>query len=130
MEASGRIIREYSGFLPCSQLAARHILRCEHLRDIPSEGFSPYRVEPEFTHQLWIWYRTREEPGRLQLVFRGQFDFSIPGKDADGIAGMVTDFLARMLWEAKSLKQAQRNDNSDVFWSRAVSTKLGNLTIV
>ncbi len=127
MEAGGRIVREYSGFLPCSRLAGRHILRCEHLRDIPGEGFSPYRVEPEFTHQIWLWYRTNAEPDRLNLVFRGQFNFTLADHTEDWVAAEVTDFLAEMLWEAKQLKHVTRNDQSDTFWIRTVATKLQNL---
>jgi hypothetical protein len=121
---TGRIIREYSGFLPCTQLTARHILRCEHLRDIPGEGLPPYRVEPNYTHQLWIWYRPQQEPGKLYLVFRGQFEFTIPGKDADEVAREVTDFLAYLMLQTGDRRQVLRHEESDLFWADAVETKL------
>jgi hypothetical protein len=121
---SGRIIREYSGFLPATRLKARHILRCEHLRQLPGEGFPPYRVEPQFTHQLWLWSRNTpagtQEPQPLALVFRGQFKFAMPGKDPDALAATVTDFLAFLLLQATDMQQVMRYPDSDLFWADAV----------
>lgn len=125
---SGRIIRSYSGFLPDCRFKARHILRCEHLRDIPGERFSPYRAEPHFTHQIWLWYRLNIEPNKLYLLFRGQFDFSISAIKADQMAGEVTDFLAFLLLESDRYRQnIFRNKDSDSFWVRAVERKVKSL---
>lgn len=87
---SGRTIRAYSGSLPCTRYAARHLLKCEHLQPIPGEQFPPYRAEPNNTHQLWIWYRFKTNPDQLHLLFREQFGFEIPGKKSNQIAGEIT----------------------------------------
>jgi hypothetical protein len=135
---SGRIIREYSGFLPATRLKARHILRCEHLRQLPGEGFPPYRVEPQFTHQLWLWSRNtptgnREPqplaPEPLALVFRGQFEFALPGKDPDALATAVTDFLAFLLLQATDMQQVMRYPDSDLFWADAVASCLEDCNV-
>ena len=127
VEESGRIIRAYSGFLPCTRHTARHLLRCEHLRQLPGEGFPPYRAQPEFTHQIWIWYRTYKEPEKLYLVFRGQFDFSITDADADLVAGEITNFLAHLMIEAKDPREVLRHKETDIFWPLAVERKLRRL---
>jgi hypothetical protein len=133
MAESGRIIREYSGFLPASKLTTRHILRCEHLRQLPGEGFPPYRVEPHFTHQIWLWSRNTSTgcsapqplaPQPLALVFRGQFEFALPRQDPDTLAGAVTDFLAFLLLQATDIQQAMRYPDSDLFWADAVASYL------
>jgi hypothetical protein len=124
---SGRIIREYSGVLPCARLSARHILRCEHLRDIPGEGLPPYRVEPDFTHQIWLWYRSSDEANRLRLVFRGQFDCSIPGREADVVACEVTDYLAELLWDLSNMEESMHHENCEIFWSKAIEAKVRTL---
>ena len=125
---SGRIIRAYSGFLPDCRFRARHILRCEHLRELPGERFPPYRVEPQFTHQIWLWYRLKQEPDKLYLLFRGQFDFGFSAMDADQMSGEVTDFLAFLLLEGDQYRQnIFRNQNSDSFWVRAVERKVKSL---
>lgn len=130
---SGRIIREYSGFLPATRLKARHILRCEHLRQLPGEGFPPYRVEPQFTHQLWLWSRNTPadtpEPQPLALVFRGQFAFTLPGQDPDALAAAVTDFLAFLLLQATDMQQVMRYPDSDLFWADAVASYLEDCNV-
>lgn len=126
---SGRIIRAYSGILPGSRRTARHLLRCEHLRDIPGEGFSPFRAEPHHTHQIWLWYRLSKEPDKLILLFRGQFCFTLAGTDADWVAGEVADFLAYLLLSdaQNPWSEVFRHDNSDLFWALAVEKKVENL---
>lgn len=124
---SGRIISEYSGVLPATRLTARHILRCEHLRDIPGEGLPPYRVEPQFTHQIWLWCRPHATPDQLSLIFRGQFEFVLPGKDPDWVAAEVTDFLAYLLLQATDPNLVMRHDESDLFWAEAIETQLESL---
>jgi hypothetical protein len=138
MAESGRIVCEYSGFLPAAQLTARHILRCEHLRQLPGEGFPPYRVEPQLTHQIWIWSRkvaqkpvsasqaapVEPSPQPLELIFRGQFEFALPGQVADELAASVTDFLAFLLLQATDIHQVLRHSESDLFWTDAVASYL------
>jgi hypothetical protein len=120
----GRVVREYGGFLPCSNLTVRHILRCEHLRDILGEDVPPHRMEPEFTHQIWIWYRPLTDPDQLHFVYRGQFDFTVPDYDVDAVAAKVTDSLAEVLWDCTNLEQILRHEDSDIFWSRSVESSL------
>lgn len=127
MVKASRIIREYSGALPCSQQAARHILRCEHLRPIPGEDLQPYRVEPQYTHQIWLWYRTQDQPNRMKLVFRGQFEFAIPGRSPDAIAQEVTKFLASYLMTVEDYQRVIRQDDSDLFWATLIYTKVESM---
>ena len=130
LETSGRIIRSYRGVLPCARGKARHILRCEHLRQIPGEGLPPYRARPEYTHQLWLWYRLNEEPDKLYLLFRGQFDFSLSEREPDWVAGKVSDFLAFLLIytdKCKSQREVFRHQHSDRFWLLAIEKKLQRL---
>lgn len=129
LAASGRIIRSYSGFLPCARFRARHILRCEHLRQLPGERFQPYRVFPNYTHQIWLWYRLNPKPEQLHLLFRGQFDFTIPDKYpneviADKVAAEITDFLAYLLKKSQNYsRDFFRHKDSDTFWVMAVESK-------
>lgn len=134
LEETGRVIRSYGGFLPGLESTARHILRCEHLERVSSEGFSPYRAESHLTHQIWIWYRFNHSPERLNLLFRGQFDFSRPGLDANALAGRVSDYIAELLGHSKTTQeQLFLNDSSWKFWTLAVDSfistedKLNNL---
>ncbi|MBW4573933.1 MAG: hypothetical protein KME08_01460 [Aphanothece sp. CMT-3BRIN-NPC111] len=124
---SGRIIRAYSGVLPCTKYTAQHLLRCEHLRDLPGEKAPPYKVQPEYTHQIWIWYRTYKEPEKLNLVFRGQFDFNTASDKSDVIAAEITDFLAYLMLQAKDPTEVLRNKDGDVFWAMAVERKFNNI---
>ncbi len=124
----GRIIRSYSGFLPRTRRTARHILRCEHLWDIPGERL-PYRVDPSFTHQIWIWYRLNKDPEKLYLLFRGQFNFTITGHDSDWIAGQVSDSLASLLRDSKEhMHLVFRHKDCDTFWALAVERKFKSLS--
>jgi len=125
--ASGRIIRAYSGFLPCSQHTARHILRCEHLRELPGQKVLPYRAEPEYTHQIWIWYRLYNQPSKLNLVFRGQFDFTIANNEADIVAREITDFLVYLMLNAKDPREVLRNKDSELYWAAAIERKFKNM---
>jgi hypothetical protein len=121
MAESGRIVRSYCGFLPRFEGRARHIIRCEHLDFIPGEGFSPFRAEPCLTHQIWIWYRLSHNPERLNLLFRGQFDFSCPNQDAHDLARRVTDYLANLLINSSEhASQLFLNETSWKFWSLAI----------
>lgn len=125
MAEGGRIIRSYSGFLPSTRRLARHVLRCEHLRDIPGEGFPPYRAEASYTHQIWIWYRLNDNPQQLNLLFRGQFDFARLGRDPDQVAGGVTDYLAYLLVKGEPhIQELFRHEASDLFWALAVDQYL------
>ncbi|MDJ0718727.1 MAG: hypothetical protein QNJ54_31630 [Prochloraceae cyanobacterium] len=129
MEASGRIIRSYSGFLPSTRFQARHILRCEHLRQLPGERFQPYRTFPNYTHQLWLWYRLNSNPDKLYLLFRGQFDFTIPGKNSDKVAAEITDFIAYLLKEQEnSSRELFRHKDSDNFWVMAIENEFKRLS--
>ncbi|PSR13365.1 hypothetical protein C8255_25375 [filamentous cyanobacterium CCP3] len=123
MEETGGAIRAYGGFLPGLESTARHILRCEHLEHVSSDGFSPYRAESHLTHQIWIWYRFTHSPQRLNLLFRGQFDFSRPGLDANSLAGRVSDYLAELLMHSKTTReQLFLNDSSWKFWALAIDS--------
>lgn len=123
LEETGRIIRTYGGFLPGLESTARHILRCEHLERVSSEGFSPYRAESHLTHQIWIWYRFNDSPQRLNLLFRGQFDFSRPGIDANSLARRVSDYIAELLVHSKTTReQLFLNDSSWKFWALAIDS--------
>lgn len=129
MEESGRIIRSYSGFLPSTRQTARHILRCEHLKDVPGERL-PYRAEPSFTHQIWLWYRLNRYPDKLYLLFRGQFDFTIQGLDPDVVASRISDSLADLLLDCnRSKREAFRHQDSTTFWALAVERKFKSLSI-
>ena len=120
---SGRIIRAYSGFLPGLESTARHVLRCEHLELIPGEGFSPYRAESHFTHQIWIWYRFNHSPERLNLLFRGQFNFLSSDFDAHALARRVTDYLSELLVHSDvGHEQLFLNESSWKFWALAVDS--------
>jgi hypothetical protein len=126
---SGRSICEYSGVLPAARLKVRHLLRCEHLRQLPGEEFPPYRVEPQFTHQIWLWSRNiptdgSTAPQPLALVFRGQFEFAIPGQNPDQVAIDVTEFFAFLLLQATDIQQVMRYPDSDLFWADAVASYL------
>ena len=114
-------------FCPAPNQSARHILRCEHLRLIPGEGFPPYRVAPQYTHQIWLWYRTQERPARLMLVFRGQFECVIPGRPSDQIAKEVTQFLANYLMTVEEYERVIRQNDSDLFWATLINTKIESL---
>ncbi|PSN11871.1 hypothetical protein C7293_22555 [filamentous cyanobacterium CCT1] len=121
MAESGRIVRSYCGFLPRLEGRSRHIIRCEHLDFIPGEGFSPFRAEPCFTHQIWIWYRLNRNPDRLNLLFRGQFDFSCPEQDAHELARRVTDYLANLLINnGEHENQLFLSETSWKFWALAI----------
>jgi hypothetical protein len=121
MEESGRIIRTYSGVLPQLRGRARHMLRCEHLRLLPGEGFSPYRAEPDFTHQIWIWYRLNQAPERLNFLFRGQFNFAMLDQDSDTTARRVTDYIANLLTHSDEYEeQLFLNESSWNFWTLAI----------
>jgi len=125
---SGRIVRAYGGVLPCTRRIARHLLRCEHLRQLPGERFQPYRVEPNYTHQIWLWYILKKDPDKLHLLFRGQFNFTIPGKNPDWIAEEIADFLAYLLINSEEhVQEVFRNSYSDRFWSLAVEKKFLSL---
>lgn len=121
----GRTIRAYSGVLPCTQYVARHLLKCEHLRPLPGDRFFPYQAEPHYTHQVWIWYRFHTDPSQLQLLFRGQFDFAIAGKNSAQVAAEITDYLAFLLIHSEDYQQHLfRNSGSDAFWAQAVEQYL------
>ncbi|MBF2078570.1 MAG: hypothetical protein IGR76_08625 [Synechococcales cyanobacterium T60_A2020_003] len=121
MAESGRIVRTYSGVLPKLERTARHILRCEHLDVIPGEGLSPYRAEPHYSHQIWIWYRLDHTPERLNLLFRGQFDFSSSEQDSNALAARVTDYLADLLINHDEHQhQLFLNESSWEFWTLAI----------
>ncbi|MDJ0716853.1 MAG: hypothetical protein QNJ54_22005 [Prochloraceae cyanobacterium] len=131
VETSGRILSCYSGFLPGWRFRARHILRCEHLRNIPGERFPPYRAHSSLTHQLWLWYRLNQRPDRLELLFRGQFDLSFEKSKTDEVAKEITAHLADLLTEGKTHPQELfRHLDSHQFWLCAIETKLKTLTKV
>ncbi len=126
--ASGRTISSYSGFLPCTRYGARHIFKCEHLRHIPGERL-PYRAHPSFTHQIWIWYRLTQEPGKLYLLFRGQFDFTLRDRDPDWVAEQVSEFLASLLFNCEEhTGEIFRHEDGDAFWALAVERKFKSLS--
>lgn len=64
------------------------------------------------------------EPSRLYLLFRGQFDFTIAKIEVDWTAGEIADFLAYLLlnFDGDSAEMF-RNQYSDQFWTTAVSRK-------
>lgn len=125
----GRVVRSYSGFLPCARRTARHILKCEHLRHIPSEGPKPYCFQSNHTHQIWLWYRLNRAPDRLHLLFRGQFDFTLLGRNSDWVAGEVADFLAFLLITCETHhREIFRHQHSDIFWTSAVERKFTSLS--
>ncbi len=129
LPVSGRNIRFYDGFLPCARRTARHILKCEHLRYIASEGAKPYCFQPNYTHQIWIWYKLNRDPEQLHLLFRGQFDFTMFGRDSDWVAGQIADFLAFLLINCETHhREIFRNKGSEIFWASAVERKLTNLS--
>lgn len=128
LATGGRVIRSYGGFLPRSRRTAGHLLRCEHLRYIPSEGLQPYCVQSNYTHQLWLWYRLNSEPDKLQLLFRGQFDFTLVGRNPDWVAGEVTDFLAFLLLNCEEHhREIFRHKHSEIFWASAVERKFKDI---
>lgn len=123
LEESGRIVRAYGGFLPGLESTARHILRCEHLDLIPGEGFPPYRAESHFTHQIWIWYRFKHSPERLNLLFRGQFSFPASELDPHALARRVTDYLSELLIHRDvGHDQLFLNESSWKFWALAIDS--------
>lgn len=120
---SGRVVRAYSGCLPLPHPTPRHILKCEHLRPLPGESMQPYRAEPDFTHQIWIWYRLVDQPDKLHLLFRSQLSFRFhkqeSDQDTDVTAVDIVDNLARLM---RGLPQSAgqelfRHENSDEFWT-------------
>jgi len=128
LAAGGRVIRSYSGFLPYCRRTAGHLLRCEHLRYISSEGLQPYCVQSNFTHQIWLWYRLNREPDKLHLLFRGQFDFTLLGRDSDWVAGEVADFLAFLLLNCEGHhREIFRHSGGEIFWAYAVERKFTSL---
>ncbi|MBW4577730.1 MAG: hypothetical protein KME08_21065 [Aphanothece sp. CMT-3BRIN-NPC111] len=127
IKRSGRLVCGYSGFLPCTQQTARHILTCEHLRKLPEEKLPPYRFEPQYTHQIWIWYRNYKDFKKLNLLFRGQFDFAILDREPDTVAKEVSDFLAYVMINSKNSRELLRTQYNDTFWVLAVETKLRRL---
>lgn len=126
-QVQGRILREYSGILPCIKHSVSHILRCEHLRALPEEEFAPYKVQDEFTHQLWIWYREAEPNSPLKLVFRHQFNFATPSQDADTVAIAITDSLAEVLWESTSSEKLLQASQDEPDWLKAVEIQFSQL---
>ncbi len=86
-----------------------------------------YKFEDELTHQLWIWYRELANPSHLQLLFRGQFDFSIRGYDLETVAISVTDYVAEVLWECKNPNQVFQSPSGEAFWEKVVETQLVKL---
>jgi hypothetical protein len=124
IDREGRIIREYSGILPCTKHAARHILRCEHLRDIPGEPVSFYKQEDHFTHQIWVWYRELANPSLLQLLFRSQFECAVKGCDPDAVATAVTDDFAQALWQCKLPQQVYQSPSNEEIWEKVLENAL------
>jgi hypothetical protein len=125
---NGRIIRAYEGIVPYGINKAQHILRCEHLRQLPEEKFAPYRAEENYTHQIWLWYKLNNNPEKLELLFRGQFDFSIPDINSDLVAQQIADFLVYLMLNAEGhQKELFRHQYSYLFWSKAVEKKLESL---
>lgn len=126
-QTQGRILREYSGILPCIKHSVSHMLRCEHLRALPDEQFAPYKVQDEFTHQLWIWYRESADASPLKLIFRNQFNFSLPNQDSDTVAIAITDFLAELLWDATDSELLLQASQDESDWIKAVELQLSQL---
>jgi hypothetical protein len=122
---SDRVIRTYGGFIPSAPKTVEHILRCEHLRQLPGDKFAPYHAEENYTHQIWLWYKLKKNPEKLELLFREQFDFKLPGMDADFVAKEVTDFLAYLLLNGEEHPlELLRHQYSHLFWTKAVEKKL------
>ena len=122
---ASRIIREFRGLLPTAGHAARHILRCEHLRQLPGERFHPFRAEPEYTHQLWFWYRLHERSEQLILLFRGQFDLRFPEQDPDCAASYLTDRIAEELMTSMTNDfYLFRQQDSEIFWASLINSQV------
>lgn len=124
LETSGRVICEYGGLLATNITTGRYLLRCEHLRSLPGEKFPPYRVEPDFSHQLWIFSRGQADDANLQIIFRAQFNLAFPGQDADQVALEVTEFLAYLMQHAIEPDAFVPGAAADQFWAEAVETHL------
>ncbi|MDG2990606.1 hypothetical protein L3556_06610 [Candidatus Synechococcus calcipolaris G9] len=124
LEAGGRIICEYGGLLAANGTPGRYLLRCEHLRSLPGEKFPPYRVEPDFTHQLWIFSRSPKNEAHLDIIFRAQFNLDLPGQDGDQVALEVTEFLAYLMQHASEPDAFVPGEAAEQFWIEAVETHL------
>ncbi len=115
-----RLISCWCGALPATRRSARHLLLCEHLR--PVSGHRPFRVLPEASHQIWLFYQPRRDLSRLNLLFRCQAALLVPGREEDWPARAGVEFLARLLSEQKDVRKLIRFDATDHggFWAEAL----------
>lgn len=135
---AGRVVSRYSGVLP-QVPAFRHLLLVAHLRILPGEGLEPYRVDPNNTHELWIWYQHRPI-GAKKLLFRCQFDagsylierakispdykrfaaIKIAEHQSDKCAKFVAQVIADLLEDSTEYGATLASKDGDWYWSLAV----------
>ena len=133
--ANGRQISRWGGILPATP-RHRHLLILQHLRDVPGQR-RPYKVEPEFTHEVWIWYQRLGDLAGKHLLFRGQYDCGsdliaeadqimpdwnkkaamiTAGRNVDLVAKRACRILTQRMLSAKEDFMVLRTDKDEHLW--------------